>query len=131
MAPLRRHRALRGTERRDPYRFTVALMNSRTTPPSDEPNAAPGPPTIPNAGVFAQPLGAWYPKNYVIAALDAAEGPPAMEDLFAAGFGHSAVYRRDSADMRAVRQQIVEGRSPHAGPSAELGRNTALRCMHT
>jgi hypothetical protein len=131
MAPLRRHRALRGTERRDPYRFTVALMNSRTTPPSGEPNAAPGPPTTPTAGVFAQPLGTWYPKNYVIAALDAAEGPPAMEDLFAAGFGHSAVYRHDSADMRAVRQQIVEGRSPHAAPSAELGRNTALRCMHT
>jgi hypothetical protein len=35
-----------------------------------------------------------------------------MEDLFAAGFGHNAVYRHDSADMSAVRQQIVEGRSP-------------------
>jgi hypothetical protein len=109
----------------------VALTNSRTTLPSGEPNAAPGPPTTPYAGVFAQLLGAWYPKHYVIAALDAAEGPPEMEDLFAAGFGRKAVYRHDSADMRAVRRQIVEGRSPHAAPSAELGRNTALGCMHT
>jgi hypothetical protein len=120
MAPRRRHRALRGTERRDPYRFTVAIMNSRTTPPSGEPNTAPGPPTTPYAGVFTQQLGVWYPKNYVIAALDAAEGAPAMEDLFAAGFGHNAVYLHDSADMRAVRQQIVEGRSRMQRSAAAL-----------
>lgn len=87
-------------------------MNPRTTSPSAEPNAALGPPTTPNAGVFAQPLGAWYPGNYVIAALDAAEGPPAMEDLFATGFGHSSVYRHDSADMRAVRRRLSRGGAP-------------------
>jgi hypothetical protein len=95
-------------------------MNSQNTPPSGEPIAATGPPTTPFAGVFAQKLGVWYPKNYVISALDAAEGPPAMEDLFAAGFGHNAVYLHDSADMRRVRQQVVEGRSPMQRSAAAL-----------
>jgi hypothetical protein len=95
-------------------------MNSRTNPPSGEPIAATGPPSTQFAGVFAQQLGVWYPKNYVISALDAAEGPPTMEDLFAAGFGRDAVYLHDSAEMRVVRQQIVEGRSPMQRAAAAL-----------
>ena len=46
-------------------------------------------------GVFAQMLGVWYPKDYVVAALDAADGQPAVDDLLAAGFGSNAVHLHD------------------------------------
>jgi hypothetical protein len=48
-------------------------------------------------GVFAQMLGVWYPKDYIVAAIDAADGAAAVEELLAAGFGTNAVHLHDSA----------------------------------
>jgi hypothetical protein len=100
-------------------------MNSRSTPePGErsEPNAATGPPTTPYVGAFAQMFGVWYPRDYVVAALDAAQGPPAVQALLAAGFGRDAIYLRDSAEVRAVREQISEGRSPIRRSAAKVAR---------
>jgi hypothetical protein len=48
-------------------------------------------------GVFAQMLGVWYPKDYIVAALDASEGRAAVEELLEAGFGDNAVHLHESA----------------------------------
>ena len=42
-------------------------------------------------------LGVWYPKDYIVAAIDAADGAAAVEELLAAGFGTDAVHLHDSA----------------------------------
>lgn len=47
-------------------------------------------------GVFAQMLGVWYPKDYLVAALDAADARGAVNDLLAAGFGDNAIHLHDS-----------------------------------
>lgn len=62
-------------------------------------------------GVFAQMLGVWYPKDYVVAALDAADGQPAVDDLLAAGFGSNAVHLHDSARVLEQAATIYDQRS--------------------
>ena len=62
-------------------------------------------------GVFAQMLGVWYPKDYVVAALDAADGEAAVADLLAAGFGENAVHLHASARVLANAAAIYDQRS--------------------
>ena len=47
--------------------------------------------------VFARMLGVWYPKDYVVAALDAGAGQSAVEDLLAAGIGGDGIHLHDSS----------------------------------
>jgi hypothetical protein len=56
-------------------------------------------------GVFAQMLGVWYPKDYLVAALDAADARAAVDDLLAAGFGDNAIHLHDSE--RVLRNATV------------------------
>jgi hypothetical protein len=63
-------------------------------------------------GVFAQMLGVWYPKDYIVAALDPAEAEAAVEDLIAAGFGANAVHLHDSARVLQNAAMIYDQRSP-------------------
>ena len=46
--------------------------------------------------MFARMLGVWYPKDYVVAALDARAGTAAVEDLLAAGVGGDGIHLHDS-----------------------------------
>jgi hypothetical protein len=63
-------------------------------------------------GVFAQMLGVWYPKDYIVAALDPTEAEGAVEDLVAAGFGANAVHLHDSARVLQNAATIYDQRSP-------------------
>lgn len=95
-------------------------METRNAPASTATPADTGPRTIPLTGLFSQMLGVWYPRHYVVAAIDAAEGPIAMNDLLAAGFGRNAVYLRDSASLREIRAQIRAQRTPLQRAGAAL-----------
>jgi hypothetical protein len=63
-------------------------------------------------GVFAQMLGVWDPKDYIVAALDAVEGEAAVEDLLAAGFGPHAIHLHDSVRVLQNAATIYDQRSP-------------------
>ena len=47
-------------------------------------------------GMFARMLGVWYPKDYIVAALDAGAGRSAVEDLVAAGIAGEGIHLHDS-----------------------------------
>ena len=47
-------------------------------------------------GMFARMLGVWYPRDFVVAALDAGAGPGAVDDLLAAGVGDDHIHLHDS-----------------------------------
>jgi hypothetical protein len=47
-------------------------------------------------GVFARMLGVWYPKDYVVAAIDARSGEAAVHDLLDAGFMGDGIHLHDS-----------------------------------
>ncbi len=79
-------------------------------------------PTIELVGVFAQLLGVWYPKDYVVAAIGAAEGPTALQALVSAGFGRNAVYLHDSARVCQIAAAIYEQRSPMQRAGAAFAR---------
>ena len=63
-------------------------------------------------GVFAQMLGVWYPKDYIVAALDAAAGEAAVHQLLEAGFGANAVHLHESARVLQNAATIYDQRSP-------------------
>jgi len=63
-------------------------------------------------GVFAQMLGVWYPKDYIVAAIDPAHGEAAVADLLAAGFGANAIHLHDSAHVLQNAATIYDQRSP-------------------
>lgn len=47
-------------------------------------------------GMFARMLGVWYPKHYVVAAIDARAGEAAVRDLVGSGFREDAIHLHDS-----------------------------------
>jgi galactokinase len=57
-------------------------------------------------------LGVWYPKDYIVASIDAAQGPAAVEALLAAGFGGNAVHLHDGARVSRSVAAIHEQRTP-------------------
>jgi hypothetical protein len=73
-------------------------------------------------GVFAQLLGVWYPKDYVVAAIDAAEAPRAVDELLQAGFGSNAVGLHDSDRVRQIGEAIYEHRTPLQRAGAAFSR---------
>lgn len=68
-------------------------------------------------GLFAQLLGVWYPRNYVVAAIDAAEGPKAVNDLLSAGFGSNSVYLRDSGRVSEILRRSTNSVRRWSGPA--------------
>ena len=50
-------------------------------------------------GMFARMLGVWYPKGYVVAALDAGAGAAALEALLAAGVAAEGIHLHDSPQV--------------------------------
>ena len=73
-------------------------------------------------GLFAQMLGVWYPKDYIVASIGAAEGPAAVKALLEAGFGSNAVHLHDSARVCQNLAAIYEQRTPLQRAGAKLGR---------
>lgn len=63
-------------------------------------------------GVFAQMLGVWYPKDYIVAAIGAADGEAAVAELLAAGFGRNSIHLHDSALVCEIGASIYEQRTP-------------------
>ena len=78
--------------------------------------------TIPLVGVFAQLLGAWYPKDYVVAAIDGSQGERAKQALVTAGFGNNTIYLHDSARVLQIGTTIYEQRSPMQRAGAAFAR---------
>jgi len=74
------------------------------------------------SGLFAQMLGVWYPRNYVVAAIDATKGPAAEKALLSAGFGSNSIYLRDGAAVGQIRAAIYEQRTPMQRAGAKLSR---------
>jgi hypothetical protein len=73
-------------------------------------------------GLFAMLLGVWYPKNYVLAAIDAADGAAAVEALLSAGFGSNSVRLEDGARVGQIRAAIYEQRTPLERAAAAVSR---------
>ena len=73
-------------------------------------------------GLFAMALGVWYPKNYVLAAIDATDGPAAVKALLSGGFGSNSVRLEDSARVRQIRAAIYEQRTPLQRAAATVSR---------
>jgi hypothetical protein len=73
-------------------------------------------------GVFAQMLGVWYPKDYIVAAIDATDGAAAVDELLAAGFGSDAIHLHDSARVCAIGAAIYEQRTLMQSAGSALSR---------
>jgi hypothetical protein len=73
-------------------------------------------------GPFAMMLGVWYPKNYIVAAIDATDGAAAVKALHSAGFGSNSVHLHDSARVGQIRAAIYEQRTPMQRTAATVSR---------
>jgi hypothetical protein len=73
-------------------------------------------------GLFAMMLGVWYPKNYIVAAIDPADGAAAVKALLSAGFGSNTVHLDDGARVRQIRAAIREQRTPLQRAAATVSR---------
>ena len=73
--------------------------------------AAP-PERIELTGLFAMMLGVWYPRNYVVAAVDASSEAAAVSALLAAGFGSNAVRHESGIRVLQIKDAINEQRTP-------------------
>jgi hypothetical protein len=67
-------------------------------------------------------LGVWYPRNYIVAAIDPTQGAAAVKALHAAGFGGNAVHLDDGARIWQIRAAIYEQRSPMQRAAASVSR---------
>jgi hypothetical protein len=57
-------------------------------------------------------LGVGYPKNHIVAALDATDGPAAVKALLSAQFGGNSVHLHDCARIGRIRAAIYAQRTP-------------------
>ena len=73
-------------------------------------------------GLYAQMLGVWYPRNYIVAAIDPTQGAAAVEALHVAGFGGNAVRLDDGARIGQIRAAIYEHRTPMQRAAASVSR---------
>ena len=73
-------------------------------------------------GLFAMMLGVWYPRNYIVAAINPTEGAAAVKALLSAGFGSNSVYLHDSARVGQIRVAIAEQRTPTQRTAATVSR---------
>lgn len=63
-------------------------------------------------GLFAMMLGVWYPRNYVVAAIDPSDATAAVEVLLSAGFGSNAVRHENGVRVLQIKEAINEQRTP-------------------
>src|SRR5512133_910900 len=73
-------------------------------------------------GLFALMLGVWYPRNYIVAAIDPREGAAAVEKLLSAGFGSNSVRLEDSTRVARIRAAITEQRTPLQRAASTVSR---------
>jgi hypothetical protein len=73
-------------------------------------------------GLFTMMLGVWYPRNYILAAIDPKEGAAAVKALLAAGFGSNSVRLDDGARVGQIRAAIYEQRTPMQRAAAAVSR---------
>jgi hypothetical protein len=73
-------------------------------------------------GLFSQLLGVWYPKHYVLAAINPTDGTAAVEELLSAGFGSNSVHLEDAARVCGIRAAIYEQRTPLERAAASFSR---------
>ena len=73
-------------------------------------------------GLVAMMLGGWYPKNYIVAAIDPTQGAAAVKALLAAGFGRNSVRLEDGARVGQIRAAIYEQRTPMQRAAAAVSR---------
>jgi hypothetical protein len=86
------------------------------------PTAASGSETIELKGLFAMSLGVWYPKHYLVAAIDAADAAGATSALRSAGFDGDSVRVEEGARIRQIRDAIGRQRTPLQRAGAAVGR---------
>ncbi len=67
-------------------------------------------------------LGVWYPRNYIVAAIDPTQGAAAVKALHAAGFGGNAVRLDDGTRIGQIRAAIYEQRTPMQRAAASVSR---------
>jgi hypothetical protein len=63
-------------------------------------------------GLFAMMLGVWYPRNYVVAAIDPSDEAAAVNALLSAGFGSNAVRHENGARVLEIKTAITMQRTP-------------------
>jgi hypothetical protein len=73
-------------------------------------------------GLFTMMLGVWYPRNYILAAIDPADGEAAVTALLAAGFGSNSVHLEGGAGVGRIRAAIYEQRTPLQRAAAAVSR---------
>ncbi len=73
-------------------------------------------------GLFSMMLGVWYPKGYILAAIDPRDGAAAVKALLAAGFGSNSVRLEDGARVGQIRAAIYEQRTPLQRAAAAVSR---------
>jgi hypothetical protein len=78
--------------------------------------------TIELTGLFTMMLGVWYPRNYVVAAIDPEEGAAAQKELLAIGFGSNSVHLDDGARVGQIRAAIYRQRTPLQRAAVSVSR---------
>jgi hypothetical protein len=73
-------------------------------------------------GLFTMMLGVWYPRNYILAAIDPTEGAAAVKALLSAGFGSNSVRLESGARVGQIRAAIYEQRTPMQRAAAAVSR---------
>ena len=63
-------------------------------------------------GLFATMLGVWYPRDYLVAAIDPDKGEAAVQALKSAGFGDNAINLHDGARVCRNVEAIYAQRTP-------------------
>ena len=74
-------------------------------------------------GLYAQMLGVWYPRNYIVAAIDPTDGARAVKALHEAGFGGNSVHLHEGARIGQIRAAIYERRTPMQRAAAAVSRS--------
>ena len=73
-------------------------------------------------GLYAMMLGVWYPRNYIVGAIDPTQGAPAVKALLSAGFGGKSVHLHEGARIGQIRAAIYEQRTPMQRAAASVSR---------
>lgn len=73
-------------------------------------------------GLFAQMLGVWYPKDYLVSAIEPGDGQSAVEALRAAGFGDNAIHLHDSAKVCRNVEAIYQQKTPLERAKGRIAR---------
>lgn len=73
-------------------------------------------------GLYAQMLGVWYPRGYLVAAIDPTQGTAAVKALLSAGFDGDAVHLSDGARIGQIRASIYAQRTPMQRAAASVSR---------